>query len=125
MAGEQAYMVIGAMTICMMIIKPKKLMPNSNPADHDLLIELRTEVQNIRNDIKELKDGVATRIASLETDKADRKVVEELQGKVNHDLEVRVRVLEGAKSNYYTMSVIYAGIGATMIGLILYHLFQK
>jgi hypothetical protein len=93
--------------------------------DHDLLIELRTEVQNIRNDIKELKDGVATRIASLETDKADRKVVEELQGKVNHDLEVRVRVLEGAKSNYYTMSVIYAGIGATMIGLILYHLFQK
>jgi hypothetical protein len=93
--------------------------------DHDLLIELRTEVQNIRNDIKELKDGVAQRISSLETDKADRKSVEELQVKVNSDIETRVRVLENSKSNYYTMTIIYAGIGATMIGLILYHLLQK
>jgi hypothetical protein len=96
-----------------------------NQNDHDLLIELRTEVQNIRNDIKELKDGVAVRIAILEKDKADKKVVEELQIKVNDDMEIRVRSLENSKSNYYTMTIIYAGIGATMIGLILYHLFQK
>jgi hypothetical protein len=96
-----------------------------NQNDHDLLIELRTEVQNIRNDIKELKDGVASRIATLESDKADRKSVEELQVKVNTDIETRVRLLENSKSNYYTMTIIYAGIGATMMGLIIYHLFQK
>jgi len=93
--------------------------------DHDLLIELRTEMQNVRNDIKELKDGTATRIQALEKDKADRRVVEELQKVVNEELEVRVRGLEGSKGNYFTAMLIYTAVGITMIGLIIYHMFQN
>ena len=101
----------------------KKL--NNFSSDHDLLIELRTEVQNIRGDIRELKDNTTDRIQKLEQDKADRVVVDELQKKVNVDMETRVRLLEASKSTYYTMMIIYTGVGVTMIGLILWHLFQK
>ena len=34
--------------------------------DHDLLVELRTEFRGMRGDIKDLKDGTATRLAALE-----------------------------------------------------------
>lgn len=34
--------------------------------DHDLLVELRTEFRGMRTDIKELKDGTAARLSSLE-----------------------------------------------------------
>ena len=36
-------------------------------ADHDLLIELRTEMRAVRGDIKELKDGIAVTIKDHET----------------------------------------------------------
>ena len=93
--------------------------------DHDLLIELRTEVANIRADIKELKDGTTSRIETLEKDKADRVEVQALEKKVNDDIEVRVRTLENAKSIYYTMVGIYTAVGSAMIGLILWHIFSK
>lgn len=35
-------------------------------SDHDLLVELKTEFRGMRVDIKELKDGTSTRLASLE-----------------------------------------------------------
>jgi hypothetical protein len=37
-----------------------------NREDRDLLVELRTEVVGIRADIKEIKDGTATKINDLE-----------------------------------------------------------
>lgn len=72
--------------------------------DHDILIELRTEMTNVRRDIKELADGTVKRIELLEKEKADRKEIEEiqkkineLQDKINKDIEVRTRSLEEAK----------------------------
>lgn len=35
-------------------------------SDHDLLIELRTEMQGVRRDIKELTDGTAGKLADHE-----------------------------------------------------------
>jgi hypothetical protein len=93
--------------------------------DHDLLIELRTEMQNVRNDIKELKDGTAMRIQALEKDKADRHVVEQLQKVVNEEQEIRLRKLEESKGTYFTAMLIYTAVGVTMIGLIIYHMFQN
>lgn len=93
--------------------------------DHDLLIELRTEMQNVRNDIKELKDGTAMRIQTLEKDKADRYVVEQLQKVVNEDQELRIRKLEDSRSTYFTSMIIYNAVGVVMIGLIIWHLFQS
>lgn len=57
-----------------------------NENDHDLLIELRTEMKNLRGDVKELKDNVATRVSNLEVEKADKVEV------VDH--ESRLRKLE-------------------------------
>jgi len=91
--------------------------------DHDLLIELRTEMQNVRKDIKELNDGTAGKIKSLETDKAERKDLDILSTKINTDIEGRLRILEAAKSFYLTSMLIYTAVGVTMIGLITYHIF--
>ncbi|MFA5696738.1 MAG: hypothetical protein WC917_04870 [Bacilli bacterium] len=92
--------------------------------DHDLLIELRTEMQNVRKDIKELNDGTSGRIKALEVDKADRKDIEAIQTKLNTDVENRIRALEAAKGLYLTSMVIYTAVGGTMIGLIIWHLFK-
>jgi hypothetical protein len=95
-----------------------------NNDDHDLLIELRTEMQGIRKDIKDLKDGTTERISKLENDKTDKKEFDELYTKVNTDIETRVRSLESAKSFYMTSMVIYTAVGLTMISLIIYHMFK-
>jgi len=65
--------------------------------DHDLLIELRTEVQNIRTDIKDLKGSVYDRISRLEKDKADKDEFNFLQDKVNKDIDSRIIALEKAE----------------------------
>jgi hypothetical protein len=95
-----------------------------NNEDHDLLIELRTEMQNVRRDIKELNDGTASRIKSLEADKADRRDLETIQKKVNEDMENRVRELEKAKGFYLTSMVIYTAVGVSMIALMLIHILK-
>ena len=100
----------------------KTNMTNNN--DHDLLIELRTEMQGIRKDIKDLKDGTTERISKLENEKTDKKEFDELYTKVNTDIETRVRALESAKSFYMTSMVIYTAVGLTMISLIIYHMFK-
>lgn len=45
-------------------------------SDHDLLIELRTEMRGVREDIGELKTNVVGRVVSLE---GDRITAEELE----------------------------------------------
>jgi hypothetical protein len=97
--------------------------------DHDLLIELKTEVQNIRNDIKELKTGTTERIVQLEKDKADRAEVEALQVKVSKDIDIRVRNLEDWKTKrteqirddgkYYAFII---GLGLLILGIFIWHL---
>jgi hypothetical protein len=110
-----------------------------NTHDHDLLVELKTQVQNIRQDIKDLKDGTTLRISSLEKkDKSDRKEVEELQNKINNDIEVRIRQLEAAKVDpvehkqllkktdaYLLIQGIYTLFMGGLTGLILFHIFYK
>jgi hypothetical protein len=41
--------------------------------DHDLLVELRTEMKAVREDIRELRDGTAARLSSLEADRVTQK----------------------------------------------------
>ncbi len=42
-------------------------MDPATQCDHDVLIELRTEMRMIRQDIKELKDGLSTRVNDHES----------------------------------------------------------
>ena len=48
----------------------------------------------IRNDIKEIKDGTVARIEGLEKSKADRVVVDKLQKIIDDDIEKRMRAVE-------------------------------
>ena len=109
-----------------------------NQIDHDLLIELKTQVGNIRDDIKDLKDGTSLRIENLEKNKAELKVVEELQNKVNKDIEVRIRKLEEETidpvehksllrktDNYLIVLGLYTLFIGGLTALILFHIFYQ
>lgn len=77
----------------------------------DLVIELRTEVRSIRDDIKDLKEGTTERIICLEKEKADRKEVELIQEKLNKDHEIRLRQMESKVVWVFAFS---SGAGAVL-----------
>ncbi len=93
--------------------------------DHDLLVRLDEKVEILTKTVQDLVDGTTKRIDDLECDKADRKEVSELQDKVNKDLEIRVRALEGSKALYFNSMLLYTAGVVVMIGLFLYHIFQS
>jgi len=68
--------------------------------DHDLLIELKTRMEALRDDIKDLKDGTTVKIA---------------------DHEVRLFSLENSKTKTNTLVSIGVGILTLLVGLLVYH----
>lgn len=72
--------------------------------ERDLLVELRTEMAAVRNDIREIKDNTAARLANVEQQKLDRTEANRLQAEVleragnaeerSDDHETRIRNLE-------------------------------
>jgi oligoendopeptidase F len=68
-----------------------------NQEERDLLIELKTQMEGVRVDIKELKDNTQARLAVVESGKADRAEIARLQleaDKVHQDQETRIRASE-------------------------------
>ena len=72
--------------------------------NRDLLIELKTEMAGVRQDIRDLKDNTAVRIAEHET---------------------RLNALETSRTKQNTMTSIAAGILTLLVSLLTWHLFQK
>lgn len=70
-------------------------------SDHDILIELKTRMEDIRRDIQDLKDGTSVKIS---------------------DHEKRIGLLE--KSNITTKVAvgIYLAVGVFLAGLLVYHI---
>ena len=52
-------------------------MPDLN--DHDVLIELRTDMKTVKQDLKEIKENTAARLSALEQDHVSIKEFHELQ----------------------------------------------
>lgn len=80
-------------------------------SDHDLLVRLdeqlgnvRGQINEVRVDIKDLKDGTTTKI---------------------EDHEARLKKLETKTSNYFITITLYSIAVGGMIGLIIYHILQK
>lgn len=69
--------------------------------DHDALITLIAEVRQIREDIKDLKDGTSDRIS---------------------DHEKRIQNIERTTTRRNVQMTIYISIGATLAGLMIYHI---
>lgn len=71
--------------------------------DHDLLIELKTKMEGIKDDIRALTDGVSKQI---------------------NDHEVRLNNLETERTKTTVMLSIGVGILTLLVSLLTYHLFQ-
>jgi hypothetical protein len=69
--------------------------------DHDLLIKLGEKMEGLKSDIKDIKNDSACKIA---------------------DHEIRVKKIENRMSALWIMVGIYTAVGATMIGLLLFHI---
>jgi hypothetical protein len=69
-------------------------------SDHDILIELKTRLEDLKGDIKELKDGTASKID-------------------NH--EKRLNLLETSKTRQNVMMSIGIGVLSILISILVYH----
>ena len=101
-----------------------KVLHDKNADDHDLLIQLKTAMEFIRNDIKDLTNGVTQKIASLESGKADKKEFDLLCDEVHVTREKRMRNLENKTANFMiTMGLVMVGMAA-LFTIILTHVFK-
>lgn len=116
--------------------KPQPYPPIPN-TDHDAIVTLVSEMRQLRkevsdlktvdmkelkDDVKEVKDNVADRVADLENEKLDKveadKLVEDGK-KVQQDFETRIRTLEQFKENWSGKYVVIAAIVGILITVII------
>lgn len=76
---------------------------NQRTADHDILIELKTRMEDLKTDIKELKDGTAAKIS---------------------DHETRINELESTKTRHTVMLSLGGVILLILAGLITTYMFR-
>jgi len=101
-------------------LKYSKIMENTNhkQEDHDLLIELRTEMKALRQDVKDLKDNTSKRVDALELEKVDKLEVTRLKGdvdKIHDDHEIRLRAVEKSWENFTGKWAILAVLGTIVL----------
>jgi hypothetical protein len=78
--------------------------PTQYLRDHDILIELRTQVRDMRTDIRDMKDGLTAKVNELDMRKADKNELNSVQvafnaliagqSAITQDHEKRVRDME-------------------------------
>jgi hypothetical protein len=73
-----------------------------NDGDHDILIVLKTKMEDLKADIKDLKDGTTTQIG---------------------DHELRIKKLENKTANYLITLTLYSVFVGGLVGLLLFHIF--
>ena len=71
------------------------------PVDHDLLIELKTRMEGLKSDIKDLKDGTSTQLAQHES---------------------RLTMLESSRTKQNVTMSIGIGLLSILVGLLIYHI---
>lgn len=103
-----------------------------------ILGQLTQQVKDLSDRIDKLTDGTYKRITDLEQTKADKQLVENLQRKVNEDVEGRLRKVEDViipkdmQTNLETtvtiLKVTLTLYGIFLVGiaaLLIYHLFHS
>ena len=92
--------------------------------DHDLLIELKTRMEGLKTDIKNLTDGTTKRISDLEEGKADKVAFNDLCNEVHGVRENRLRKLENKTANFWIAFSLYSLAVVGMIGLLVFHILK-
>jgi hypothetical protein len=124
---------------------------NRSQADHDALTKLIGSVddfkgivndrfQDIKADIKELKDGISNRVDILEKEKVDKKEMDEVQQKINNiqkhlneNVDSRLKCVEDwritrieqiaqDKNKSYIYFKVALSIGLGLLGLMSWHI---
>ena len=84
-----------------------------DPKDHDILIEIKTQVTRLISDVKDLKDDTARRVEKVEQDKMSRKEFEEAQ--LDHEKAHKLHDSQLAKHEKridFLISAYWKAIGA-------------
>jgi predicted nucleotidyltransferase len=91
-------------------------------SDHDILVKLEENVrlnfENLGKAVQELRDGMADRMKKVE---ADMYHPNGLMSKIDE----RIDCIEKRNSNQKVLVGIYSAIGASLVALMLYHLFYQ
>lgn len=88
-----------------------------NRDDRDLLVELKTEMVALRDDVRDLKDGVKSDIEFLKNDKISRAEAVRIntdQQTINQDMEARQRKTETSITQIKT----WGSAGVLALGII-------
>jgi hypothetical protein len=80
------------------------------PNDHDLLIELRTEMRGARSDIADMRSGLSGRLLNLEAN-----AVSKIQF---DDHEKRIRTVEKQVDYALTTIRVWGSVAVTFLGLL-------
>lgn len=90
--------------------------------DHDLLIELCTEVRGMRIDIQNLTTNLSSRVTSLEQDKQARSDSEKryiASDRIHNDHETRLRTLEKESEDHMLVKkVVYGAVGLILVAVL-------
>lgn len=109
------------------------IIPSTLPQnEHDLLVTIHgqvgralTDIKDVKDDVKELKDGVTDRISRLEENKINKIDIANMQlmdDKIHLDFETRLRVVEKQSDETNTQISTTSktwGIVATILTLLL------
>lgn len=92
--------------------------------DRDLLVELKTEMRAVRSDVKDIKEGLASRVAALEATKMDKteavRLIEEGKNgdtKIFEDHEKRLRNVESSNEKFQSKVQAWGAAAILVLGI--------
>lgn len=97
-ASQAAKVVAEAAAVSVKVLSVK------NADDHDLLIELKTRMEGLKDDIKDMRDGVSLRL---------------------EDHEKRISAVEKTKNAQTVLITIGSSLIALLLGVMLFHILGK
>jgi len=100
-----------------------KLLSEKSANDHDLLIELRTRMEGLKIDIKEIKEGHAGKIEDHES-RLKRLCEWRVSADGKEGLAERLAKLETSRSNQNLWMGGIAAVLTTLAGLLIFHIFK-
>lgn len=92
---------------------------------NDFKMNVNEKFAELKSDIKDLRDGISTRVINLEKTKADRVEVDAIQKKLDEDIEIRVRRLENYKGTIVNNTVLQWGAWGIVLTALMWHIFGQ
>ena len=99
-----------------------KITSTKNSEDHDLIIEIRGQLNRVIDDIRKIENGTFAKITDLQNSKADKCEFEELKKDIYGVRERRIRSIENKVANYFITLTIYTLAAGGCLWMIIDHI---